>query len=44
VPFLNQRLKEAEKMGFKSAYLPVSEAAGNLNISLKPAEHITKAL
>jgi DNA repair protein RadA/Sms len=44
VPFLNQRLKEADKMGFKVAFVPVSEAAGDLNISLKPAEHILKAL
>lgn len=44
VPFLRQRLSEAEKMGFKNAVLPVSDTAGTYNMKLKPADHLMKAL
>lgn len=44
VPFLKQRLNEAEKMGFKIAALPVSDTTGNYSMSLKPADHISKVL
>ena len=44
VPFLNQRLNEGEKMGFKHAVLPVSKTAGTSKMNLKPADQIMKAL
>lgn len=44
VPFLKQRLSEAEKMGFKHAALPVSDAAGTSKMELNPADHLMKAL
>ncbi|WP_069130654.1 DNA repair protein RadA [Rhodohalobacter halophilus] len=44
VPFLKQRLSEAEKMGFKNAVLPVSDTAGTFNMKLNPADHLMKAL
>jgi len=44
IPFLKQRLSEAEKMGFKHAVLPVSKTAGTSKMNLKPADQIMKAL
>jgi DNA repair protein RadA/Sms len=44
IPFLKQRLNEAEKMGFKHAVLPVSKTAGTSKMKLKPADQIMKAL
>jgi DNA repair protein RadA/Sms len=44
VPFLKQRLNEAEKMGFKDAVLPISDTAGTYNMNLNPADHLMKAL
>jgi DNA repair protein RadA/Sms len=44
IPFLKQRLSEAEKMGFKQAVLPVSKTAGTSKMKLKPADQIMKAL
>ncbi|PKD42892.1 DNA repair protein RadA [Rhodohalobacter barkolensis] len=44
VPFLKQRLNEAEKMGFKNAVLPISDTAGTYNMTLNPADHLMKAL
>jgi len=44
VPFLKQRLSEAEKMGFKNAVLPISDTAGTFKMKLKPADHLMKAL
>ncbi len=44
VPFLKQRLNEAEKMGFKNAVLPVSDTAGTFKMNLNPADHLMKAL
>jgi DNA repair protein RadA/Sms len=44
IPFLKQRLSEAEKMGFEHAVLPVSKTAGASDMKLKPADQIMKAL
>lgn len=44
IPFLNQRLKEAEKMGFKKAVLPKSETTGNFNLVLDPVDTISQVV
>lgn len=44
VPFINQRLKEAEKMGFKYALMPKSETAGTKKLTLKTAESVTQVV
>lgn len=44
VPFLNRRLQEAEKMGFKKAVLPNSESASNGTLTLLTADTVSKAI
>lgn len=44
VPFINQRLKEAEKMGFKKAVLPNSETAGSYKLTLETADTISQVM
>lgn len=44
IPFLNQRLKEAEKMGFKQAVLPNSEPAGSGTLTLKTADSVMQVV
>ncbi|MEX0904590.1 MAG: DNA repair protein RadA [Balneolaceae bacterium] len=44
IPFLNQRLKEAEKMGFKKAVLPKSETTGKFNLVLDPVDTISQVV
>lgn len=40
VPFLNQRLQEAEKMGFRRAVIPKSSTAEKKGITLKSIENL----
>lgn len=44
VPFLSQRLKEAEKMGFKKSVLPNSETAGSYKLTLETAGTISQVI
>lgn len=44
VPFLNQRLKEAEKMGLKKAVLPKSDAAAGTKMVLSAADTISTVM
>lgn len=44
VPFLAQRLKEAEKMGFNKAVLPNSETAGSYALTLETAGSVSQVV
>lgn len=44
VPFMNQRLQEAGKMGFEQAVLPYSKSMGKPGIGLRSADTVSKAI
>lgn len=44
VPFVERRIQEAEKMGFKKVVLPGKISAGNSKIELTTAETVSKAI